>query len=183
MLQHLYLKHDTKKTMADTPNKDEIPTIQARTVPLTIHAQYIKDLSFENPHAPQSLLPGQAVPSMDVSVTLDAKKIEDHQNPSTVYEVVLHIEAKANRGPQVVFLAHLDYAIVGSVAKDVPEKHHHPLLMVEVPKLAFPFARAVLADITSQAGYPPLLLNPVDFEGMYREQFLAQAKAANKQAV
>lgn len=183
MLQHLKQKHDTKKTMSETPQKDEIPQVTARTVPLTIHAQYIKDFSFENPHAPQSLLPGQAIPAMDVSVTLDAKKVPDEKNQNTVYEIILHIEAKATRGTQVVFLTHLDYATVASVNKEVPERHHHPLLMVEVPKLAFPFARQVLADVTSQAGYPPLLLNPVDFEGMYRDQFLAQAKTANKQAV
>lgn len=152
-------------------------------VPLTIHAQYIKDLSFENPAAPQSLMPGQAIPSMNVNVTLDAKKVADTQSPNTVYEVVLHIEAEAKREATTVFLIHLDYAVVGSIAKDVPEQHHHPLLMIEVPKLAFPFARQVLAEVTSQAGFPPLLLNPVDFEGMYRAEYLAQARAANQKAV
>jgi len=169
--------------MTETQNKDEIPTMTARTVPLTIHAQYIKDLSFENPNAPQSLLPGQSVPGMDVTVSLDAKKIEDNNNPHSVYEVILHVEATARRGADVVFMAQLDYAILGSVNKDVPGNHHHPLLMIEIPKLAFPFARQILSDVTSQAGYPPLLLNPVDFEGMYRQEYLAQAKAANQKAV
>lgn len=169
--------------MSETQNKDEIPTMTARTVPLTIHAQYIKDLSFENPNSPRSLLPGQSVPNMDVSVTLDAKKIEDEKNPHSVYEVILHIEATAKRDSVVVFMAQLDYAILGSVNKEVPQQHHHPLLMIEVPKLAFPFARQILADVTSQAGYPPLMLNPVDFEGMYRAEYLAQAKAANQKAV
>lgn len=167
-----------------TDPKETPETIQAtpRMVPLTIHAQYIKDLSFENPNAPQSLLPGQAVPTTTVNVTMDAKNIEQPQNGNPTYEVLLHIEASAMRGDKPVFLAELDYAVVCSIAKEVPGQHHHPLLMVEVPKLAFPFARQILAETTSQAGYPPLLLNPVDFEGMYREQYLAQAKTANTTA-
>lgn len=167
--------------MTDQPQND---TIQAapRMVPLTIHAQYIKDLSFENPNAPQSLMPGQIVPGTTVDVTMDAKKLEDAKNPNISYEVTLHIEATAKRENSVVFIAELDYAIICSVAKEVPDQHHHPLLMVEVPKLAFPFARQILAEVTSQAGFPPLLLNPVDFEGLYREQYLAQVKAANATA-
>ena len=165
-----------------TENSTPSDTIQAtpRMVPLTIHAQYIKDLSFENPNAPQSLMPGQAIPGTNVNVTMDAKKLEATMQAGSIgYEVMLHIEATAARGDQVVFLIELDYAVVCSVAKELPEPHHHPLLMIEVPKLAFPFARQILAETTSQAGFPPLLLNPVDFEGMYREQYLAQVKAAN----
>lgn len=168
--------------MADTPNT-QTDTVQTepRMVPLTIHAQYIKDLSFENPNAPASLMPGQAVPETTVNVTLDSTKLENMPADATTYEVLLHIEASATRknGAENVFLVELDYATICSVNKDVPMQHHHPLLMVEVPKLAFPFARQVLAEVTSQAGYPPLLLNPVDFEGMYRAQYLAQVKAAN----
>jgi len=182
MLLQMNPKNDEKPTM--TENTAPNDTIQAtpRMVPLTVHAQYIKDLSFENPNAPQSLLPGQAIPATTVNVTLDAKKIEDGKEKGTTFEVMLHIEASAIRDKQVVFIVELDYAVVCSVAGDVPDQHHHPLLMIEVPKLAFPFARQILSEVTSQAGYPPLLLNPVDFEGMYREQYLAQAKAANNQA-
>ncbi|HEY8963336.1 MAG TPA: protein-export chaperone SecB [Alphaproteobacteria bacterium] len=165
---------------------DKTDTIQTepRMVPLTIHAQYTKDLSFENPNAPQSLMPGQAVPETTVNVTLDSKKLENMPGDATTYEVLLHIEASATRNNRkdTVFLIELEYAMIASVAKDVPLQHHHPLLMVEVPKLAFPFARQILAEVTSQAGFPPLLLNPVDFEGMYRAQYLAQAKAANEKS-
>ncbi len=168
--------------MSDTPNAEPLT---ARTVPLTVHAQYIKDLSFENPLAPASLLPGQPVPNMSVNVTLDAKKLDQTQEnqKSVMFEVLLHIEAVARREKNVVFMVELDYAVVCSVALDVPEQAHHPLLMIEVPKLAFPFARQILADTTSAAGFPPLLLNPVDFEGMYRDQYLAQMQAANQKAV
>lgn len=167
-----------------TEAKPQQDTVQAtpRMIPLSIHAQYIKDLSFENPNAPQSLMPGQPAPATTVNVTMDARKLEQTQNGAASYEVLLHIEASAVRDKTTVFLIELDYAVVCSVAGDVPEQHHHPLLMVEVPKLAFPFARQILAETTSQAGYPPLLLNPVDFEGMYREQYLAQVRAANATA-
>jgi len=166
--------------MADIPT-DTVQT-DPRMAPLTIHAQYIKDLSFENPNAPHALLPGQPIPETTVNVTLDSVKLDGMPGDNVNYEVMLHIEASATRdkGSKVVFLITLDYATICSVAKDVPQQHHHPLLMVEVPKLSFPFARQILAEITSQAGYPPLLLNPVDFEGMYRAQYLAQAKAANE---
>lgn len=176
--------------MADPVNSNSANTnspenpATARMTPLVIHAQYIKDLSFENPSAPQSLLPGQSMPAMAVNVTLDAKKsMPLPNNPNTGYEVVLHIEATARRDNQVIFMAEMDYAVLCSVSRDVPEQHHHPLLMIEVPKLGFPFARQILADTTAQAGFPPLLLSPVDFEGMYRDEYLAQQKPANKQAV
>lgn len=150
----------------------------AQMIPLIVHAQYIKDFSFENPNAPESLMPGQEMPGTTVNVTLDSRKLAQNVGDNHSYEVLLHIEASATRGEQVVFLTELDYAVICSVHKDVPEQHHHPLLMIEAPKLAFPFARQILAEMSSQAGYPPLLLNPVDFEGMYRQQYLAQQQAA-----
>ncbi len=143
---------------------------QQNAAPMIVHAQYIKDMSFENPHAPDSLKPGQDAPQIGVNVGLRMEKIDDEG----VYEVTLHIDARATRGAQVVFLAELDYAVVASVNPALPEKQHHPLLMIEAPKLAFPFARQVLAEITSQGGYPPVLLNPVDFEGLYIQQYQAQ---------
>ncbi len=181
MLQHLDTQDDSKD-MTENTQKNQSDAINPRMVPLTIHAQYIKDLSFENPRAPQSLMPGLAMPGMDVNVTLDARKVDAIRPESTSYEVILHIEAKATREKNAIFIVELDYAVVASVANEVPEQHHHPLLMIEAPKLAFPFARQILSDLTSQAGFPPLLLNPVDFEGMYRDQYLAQARAANTSA-
>lgn len=165
-----------------TPSQADATPVAPRLIPLAIHAQYLKDVSFENPQAPASLLPGQAVPSTTVNVTLDARKLERSSGDAQHYEVILHLEASALRDGKTVFLAQLDYGVVCSIHSSVPEQHHHPLLMIEAPKLAFPFVRQILADLTSQAGYPPMLLNPVDFEGMYRDQYLAQMKAANTEA-
>ena len=152
--------------MSDKENTNEqAQEPQTQEGPMVVHAQYIKDLSFENPNAIDNLRPGLEAPQMDVNVGLHMKKIDDKD----VYEVTLHIEAKAMRGDQVIFIAEIDYAVIASVG-NVPEQQHHPLLMIEAPKLAFPFARQILAEVTSQGGYPPVLLNPVDFEGLYIQQ-------------
>jgi len=164
-----------EKDMTDIKNPSD--QITPKMAPLVIHAQYIKDLSFENPNAPATLLPGQPVPATEVNVNLDAKPIDDVTQGGKAYEVSLMVEATAKRGDTVVFLVQIEYGVVCTISKDVPEKHHHPLLMVEAPKLAFPFVRQILGDLTGQAGYLPLLLNPVDFEGMYKAHFLAQKQA------
>jgi preprotein translocase subunit SecB len=141
--------------------------------PLSVLAQYVKDLSFENPHAPDTLRPGQEAPEMDINVGLTMQQMPG----SEIYEVMMHVEARATRkdegNEQVVFVVELDYAVLVDAA-GVPERQRHPILMIEVPKLGFPFARQILADLTAQGGYPPVLLNPVDFEGLYIQQYQAQ---------
>ena len=142
----------------------------ASTMPLTVHAQYVKDFSFENPHAPATLRSDKkdgGAPEMQVNVNLRNARLDD----AGLYEVVLGIEAQAKRGDTVLFMAELQYGVVCSVAKSIPEQHVHPLLMIEAPKLAFPFARQILCDAVIQGGYPPLMLNPVDFEGLYIQQY------------
>ena len=162
----------------DTQNADTPPaTANAgnQQGPMSILAQYVKDLSFENPHAPDTLRPNQPTPDMNINVGLSVNKISEEDS---VYEVLMHVEARATRkiegqAEQVVFVVELEYAVLAGVDK-VPERQHHPVLMIEVPKLAFPFARQILADTTSQGGYPPVLLNPVDFEGLYIQQYQDQ---------
>tara|TARA_B100001750_G_scaffold210723_3_gene191509 strand:+ start:3892 stop:4386 length:495 start_codon:yes stop_codon:yes gene_type:complete len=144
-------------------------------LPLTIHAQYIKDFSFENPNAPAILRPDSdnAAPQMEVNVNLDGKPMED----KGVFEVVLSIKAKATRGSKTMFIAELQYGVVCSVGKNVPEQHIHPLIMIEAPKMAFPFARQILCDAVIGGGFPPLMLNPVDFEGLYVQQYQNEQKS------
>lgn len=163
--------------MSDTQTTNNEGAEQQQEGPMVIHAQYVKDLSFENPSAADNLRPGLEPPQMEVNVGLHMKKLEDNG----VYEVTLHVEAKAVRGESVVFLAEIDYAVIASV-QNVPEQQHHPLLMIEAPKLAFPFARQILAEVTSQGGYPPVLLNPVDFEGLYIQQYQENQKRAAESA-
>ena len=145
-------------------------------LPLKVHAQYIKDLSFENPNAPTSLRSaGKAAPQMDVNVNLNLQKLDD----KGLHEVVLNIEAKAKMDETILFIAELQYGVVCSVAAQVPQQHIHPLLMIEAPKLAFPFARQILCDAVIAGGYPAMMLNPVDFEGLYLAQYKKEQEARN----
>ena len=96
-----------------------------------VHAQYVKDLSFENPGAPFSLKATQEQPKMDVNITLDAKPLEDGQVKS-LYEVSIRLSARAIRGEQTIYIAEVLYSIAASMP-NVAEDHHHPLLLVEIP--------------------------------------------------
>lgn len=154
--------------MTNTENTNDQVTY-ASNLPVMVHAQYVKDVSFENPSAPFSLKPGQDNPKLDVNINLDVKNIEDTQ-VKALYEVGLRISVKATRGDQIIYIAEVLYGIAASLP-NVPEEHHHPLLLVEIPKLAFPFARKVLADLIQDGGYPALLLGPVDFASMYMARF------------
>lgn len=155
-------------------------TLQTTDLPVTIHAQYIRDLSFENPEAPNSMRAGLSMPEMNVNIGMDARALED-ENIKNLYEVALTISATAKRDNETVFIAEIMYGVTVSIADIVPEDQHHPLLLIEIPRFSFPFARQILATLTSQGGYPPLLLNPVDFQALYMDRFkeeIAQAQAA-----
>lgn len=149
---------------------------QAPNLPVTVHAQYVKDVSFENPAAPFSLKAGQENPKMDININLDARNLEDPQIKA-LYEVALRISVRATRGDHTIYIAEVVYGVAASMP-GVAEEHHHPLLLVEIPKLAFPFARKVLADLVQDGGYPPLLLGPVDFAAMYMARFGQKTEAA-----
>jgi preprotein translocase subunit SecB len=147
--------------------------------PVTMLAQYVRDISFENTNAPESLRGGQAAPEMDINVGMDARTMEDGDFKN-LFEVVLSVRAEAKRGDKTAFLAEIIYGVVVTIGDAVPEEAHHPLLFIEIPRLAFPFVRQILADLTSQGGYPPLLLNPVDFQALYMQRFGPQIEAARK---
>ena len=150
--------------MADQENAP-----QEKSLPVMIHAQYIKDMSFENPLAPDSLRVGQNKPEMDIDISMESTPIEDDKIKN-LYEVVLNLSATAKREGEVAFIAELAYGVTVSLG-DLPEDQHHPFLLIEVPRQAVPFARQILGTITQQGGYAPLLLNPVDFQAMYMQRF------------
>jgi preprotein translocase subunit SecB len=138
---------------------------------LQVLAQYIKDLSFENPQAPQSLQMGK--PALDVSVDVQARPIGVDQ-----FEVILRIRADASlttsNNPKV-FVTELVYGGV-FMMRGIPAEGVQPILLIECPRILFPFARQVVANITQAGGFPPLLLDPIDFAGLYRAQAQAQAQ-------
>lgn len=169
------------ETKTETPDNKDEQVLPAADLPINIHAQYIRDLSFENPEAPDSMRTNLGVPEMDVNIGMDARKIEDDDVPH-LYEVALSVTAEAQRDGKAVFIAELVYGVTVSIGEVVPEEQHHPLLLIEIPRIAFPFARQILATLTSQGGFPPLLLNPVDFQALYMERFKEEIAAAQKEA-
>jgi preprotein translocase subunit SecB len=145
---------------------------------LVINAQYIKDLSFENPRAPQSLIQQTAPPSVDINVDVKAQNLGPE-----LYEVVLTINVTARTQDQPVFLVELAYGTVVTV-RNMPEEMLAPMILVETPRIVFPFARAIIANATRDGGFPPLMINPIDFaELLRRQQADAQPAAASGSAV
>lgn len=138
--------------------------------------QYIKDLSFENPAAPRSLAPSKDSPELQVNVNVNAKAGAE----GTQFEVELKLNASAKRGEETLFIAEVLYAGVFQI-QNVPQEHMRPMVLIECPRLLFPFARQILADVTRQGGFPPLLIDPVDFTALYRQK-LAQENVQQQAA-
>src|ERR1700726_3670804 len=131
---------------------------------LIFNAQYIKDLSFENPRAPQSLIQQTAQPSVDINVDVKAQNLGPE-----VFEVVLTINTTAPIQNDPVFLVELAYETVVTV-KNAPQEMLAALVLVETPRIVFPFARAIIANATRDGGFPPLMINPIDFAELLRRQ-------------
>ena len=130
-------------------------------------AQYIKDLSVENPSAPQ-VYQWQVQPTLDVQFHLNSEKAADD-----VYEVVIKVEVTARSDNGVHFVVDLSYGGLFGV-RNMPEEALGPILLVEAPRLIFPFARQIVAEAVTNAGFPPLLLDPIDFASAYVAQLQAQ---------
>ena len=126
----------------------------------TINAQYVKDLSFENPNIP-GLLTLEAEPSVEMNIDVKGSKLDND-----FYEVVLTLSCKGTSGETTLFVAELSYASLISL-NDVPEEQIQRILFVECPILMFPFARNIIADATRDGGYPPILMQPVDFQAIF----------------
>ena len=141
------------------------------SMPVVIHAQYIKDLSFENPGALYVLQnpPAEERPKTSVDFGMEALKIENPNNDS-LYEVILSVTAETRRDDKVIFLTEVSFGSVVSI-KDIPEEKHHALLLIEVPRLSFPFVRQIVNDMAMQGGYAPMLLQPVNFHQLYMKRF------------
>ncbi|WP_260598508.1 protein-export chaperone SecB [Sphingomonas endolithica] len=132
-------------------------------------SQYVKDLSFENPNAP-AIFQNQVAPQIDVQFNIGSGQVGDD-----VFEVVLKIEVRAEAEGQVAFIVDLSFAGLFGL-RNIPAEHLQPFLLGEAPRLIFPFARRVLADAVRDGGFPPLLLEPIDFAGMYQAQADAEGQ-------
>ena len=157
--------------MTDAPPPPQNPQApnpqQAPNAPLLMHGQYIKDLSFENPRAPQSLIE-QTTPQLTLNV-----QVANRQFDAKTFEVSLTIEASAHT-PEKEPLFMLELVYAGTVTLgELPQEAYGPMLFIETPRLLFPFARAIVANATREAGFPPLNIAPVDFVALYRQQLEA----------
>ena len=148
----------------------EVSALLAR---LQVLAQYLKDLSFESPNAPQIFTPQQGqTPQFSLDIRVKANKLAPER-----HEVVIMLKVAMTRGEQACFLAEIIYAGLIAVPEPAPaESLLQALLLIEVPRLLFPYARNILSEITQSSGFPPLVVQPIDFAALYRKQ-LAEARA------
>lgn len=131
---------------------------------LNVLAQYIKDFSFENPRAPLSLQPQQQQSAINIQINVNANALNQ-----TDIEVTLRLEGKAELQGNVLFSFDLTFGGVFRI-QNIPPESVHPVVMIECPRLLFPFAREIIATAVRNGGFPPLLLDPVDFVGLYRQR-------------
>jgi preprotein translocase subunit SecB len=182
--------------MSQTTTPPPQATGQGQALPLIVNIQYVKDMSFEVPNAPQIYSQLRSQPTVSINLDVQARRLQQNQN---VFEVTLMIRAEAHESPgpgamdgsaggngqdtpggtpseaqptaamPTVFVAELAYAGVFTLS-GLPENAVEPVLLVECPRILFPFARNILADITRDGGFPPVLLQPVDFVALWQSR-------------
>lgn len=152
--------------MAETPENNEAAASNgagAQTAPaLSVLAQYIKDFSFESPNAPNSLRPREKAPDIQININVNPTPLSE-----TDFEVELKLEARAVDGDEVLFNVELDYAGIFRI-QGIPQEALQPIVLVECPRILFPFARQIIADATRNGNFPPLMIDPVDFAQLYQ---------------
>ena len=154
--------------MSETMGGDNA-TADQKPAQFRVIGQYIKDLSFENPNAPRSLIGTTDKPNVKLDVGVAAKKLGDNS-----YESTLSFEAKATNSAGVLYNLEVEYAGLFQI-ENLPNEALEPVLMINCPALLFPFLRRMIADITRDGGYPPLWVDPIDFPALYVQNKKAQA--------
>ncbi len=149
------------------------PQPQAAMPHIGVLAQYVKDLSFENPNAPRSMA-GAQQPSINIQVNVDAAPINTGTAAVTDFEVTLRLEGKAESEGMMLFSFELIFAGVFRI-QNVPAECLQPVVLIECPRLLFPFAREIIATAVRNGGFAPLLLDPIDFVSLYRQRLAAAA--------
>ncbi len=144
---------------------------------LQINAQYIKDLSFESPAMPHALLELTQAPDVQIIVDVNSSKIDDKNH----YVVDLHIKVQADKKDdhKTIFLCDIVYG--GLVTLEAPESHIQPLLLIEIPHMLFPYARAIIGNLVREAGFPSLQINPIDFAALYRSHLMDKQQKEGEQ--
>jgi preprotein translocase subunit SecB len=145
------------ETTGNGMNNDLVPQ-------LNVLVQYIKDFSFENPNAPRSLGPQERSPNIAIQVNVNARQLAE-----TDFEVSLILEGSAGEDAGTLFKFELEYSGVFRI-RNVPAAEMQPIVMIECPRLLFPFARQIVADSVRNGGFPPLFIDPIDFQELYRKR-------------
>ena len=160
-----------------TPANGAADTTAAPQITQRILAQFVRDLSFENVMSQQGV-DGEIKPEIKVEVNLDARK----RNAENQFEVVTRLKVTStNTGTdKTLFLLELEYAGVFQI-EGVPEQQMHPYLMIECPRMTFPFVRRIVSDVTRDGGFPPLNLEQIDFVAIYRQQLALRAQQQAEQ--
>ncbi|MEL7215740.1 MAG: protein-export chaperone SecB [Pseudomonadota bacterium] len=161
--------------MAENETNAAAPGAEAPRPKLQVRNQFVRDLSFENIASQKGTLP-KGNPDVKVGVKLDAKKLSD-----TDFEVVMTIEVKAMSGDDPLFLMEMDYVGIFQIG-GVPQEQLHPFLMIECPRMIFPFVRRVVSDVTRDGGFPPVNVDSIDFLQLYRQELLRRQAAQQQQA-
>lgn len=167
---------------ADKPEPKGAAASQDNATPpqpgISILTQYVKDLSYENPMVPRSLAKPSAGPKIEIGVNVNAKPISED-----TFEVDLTIEAKAKANDKdedagkVIFATDLTYGGVFKI-QNIPQESLHPVILIECPRILFPFARQIIAEATRNGGFPPLLIDPIDFSALYRQKLEGEKAGA-----
>lgn len=143
---------------------------------MNVLAQYVKDFSFENPHAPNSLRPREKPPEISININVNPNPISE-----TDFEVELKLDAKAMDGEEVLFNVELIYAGIFRM-QNIPQNALQAAVLIECPRLLFPFARQIMADATRNGSFPPLMIDPVDFAQLFQQRMAEQQAQAGEAA-
>lgn len=164
--------------MAENENGAAEQAEQPQQMKMNVLAQYVRDLSFENILS-QKGATGEVQPDIEVQVNLDAKK----RQQADQYEVLLKLKvtSKSKASADVLFLLEMDYAGIFQI-ENIPEDQLHPFLLIECPRMIFPFARRIVSDVTRDGGFPPLNLETIDFVALYRNEIMRRQAEQAAQA-
>jgi preprotein translocase subunit SecB len=146
----------------------------SESLQVAVHAQYIRDFSFENPNAPQIYGALKNQPVLEMGVNIQTRPLEESS-----HEVLLMLKVEAKTESQTAFIVELSYGGVFGVP-GLPEEHLKPFLLIEAPRILFPFARAIIADAVRDGGFPPVLINPIDFATLYQQQHVKTKEPVNE---
>lgn len=152
-------------TEKENSNQQEQP-------PIAVNTQYIKDLSLEIPFAPEIFREMNNSPEIDIQIDVDAKHLSEN-----AFNVEIKLAMNADINEKKLFILELNYASV--VTLNIPKEHIEPILLVEIPRIMFPFVRSIVTNTLVDGGLPPFMLNPIDFAGMYAARQEAKYETKN----